>query len=97
MSRWYIFVPPGGAILSHRLQLGEDKKLKLQIFVDKWCLDVIVNDGRLFETRVMYPEHGDDGVEIYAIDGSVKVESINAWMLKKFYGRKTNLKIAKLK
>lgn len=79
---------PGGDPIPFKL--GKDKKLKLQIFVDKWCLDVVVNDGRLFETRVMYHEFGDDGVEVYAKEGGIKIRSLNAWKMKKIYGRESN-------
>ncbi len=64
---------------------SSEKRLKLQVFLDKSVLEVFANDGRACITRVIYPEEHDQGIELFASGGLAKVESFDVWRMKSIW------------
>ncbi|MDP6524987.1 MAG: glycoside hydrolase family 32 protein [Kiritimatiellia bacterium] len=67
------------------LKPGEGKTLKLHVFIDKSVLEVFINDGETSVTRVEYPGEKDLGVSVFAENGSVTLESLDAWEMKSIW------------
>jgi beta-fructofuranosidase len=65
--------------------VSSEKRLKLQVFLDRSVLEVFANDGRACVTRVIYPEEQDMGIELFANGGLAKVESIDVWQMKSIW------------
>jgi len=62
-------------------KLKPNESLKLQIFVDKSVVEVFAND-RQAVMRNIYPTRKDSqGVSLFSIGGSTRVESIEAWTM----------------
>ena len=53
--------------------------LKLHVFLDKSVLEVFINDGLTSVTRVVYPGEKDFGVSVFAENGRVSLQSLDAW------------------
>lgn len=56
--------------------------IELRIFVDRSSLEVFVNDGQTVMTSRIYPKTTSLGVSLFAKEGKVAVEAIQAWKLK---------------
>jgi beta-fructofuranosidase len=56
-----------------------EKQLELYLFLDKSVLEVFANGGRASITRIIYPSAADLGIEIFATNGSARVESLDIW------------------
>ncbi|MDP6545940.1 MAG: GH32 C-terminal domain-containing protein [Phycisphaerae bacterium] len=67
------------------LKLGEDKTLKLHVFIDKSVLEVFINDGATSVTRVDYPGDKDLGVSVFAENGAATLKSLDAWHMKSIW------------
>jgi beta-fructofuranosidase len=65
--------------------VSTEKRLKLQVFLDRSVLEVFANDGRACITRVVYPEEHDQGIELFATGGLAKVESFDVWRMKSIW------------
>jgi fructan beta-fructosidase len=62
--------------------LGDTKRVKLHIFVDRSSVEVFANDGEKIMTDRIYPPPGSTGVELYSVGGDGKVMSLTVWQLK---------------
>ena len=62
--------------------LGDTKRVKLHIFVDRSSVEVFANDGEKVMTDRVYPPPGSTGIELYATGGAGKVVSLTIWQLK---------------
>ena len=71
----------GGTEVPLKLE-AHGKTLKLHVFIDKSVLEVFVQDGATSVTRVEYPGEEDLGVSVFAEDGGVTLESLDAWEMK---------------
>jgi len=60
---------------------GNQKSLKLRIFIDRSVLEVYAN-GRACLTKVIYPGERDLGLGLFASGGSAKLKSLSIWPLK---------------
>lgn len=58
------------------------KKISFRIFLDKGIIDALTNDGKVFESRVVYPPLEDLGVEVFSEGGRVELISLEAWEMK---------------
>ncbi len=65
------FLYPG--IYDATVDLTQDSKLKLHIFVDKSVIDVYCNDGMVLGTMMVYPDSTCDKAKIYSIGGDTYV------------------------
>ena len=66
-------------------KLNENEKtLKLHVFLDKAIMEVYVN-GRACYSRLMEAGLEDNGVEVFAQGGTVKVKSIDVWEMNSIY------------
>jgi fructan beta-fructosidase len=59
----------------------EDGVLHLQIFVDTCSVEVFGNNGRVVISDLIFPGANDNGLEVYALRGSVQVLSLDVWEL----------------
>jgi fructan beta-fructosidase len=58
----------------HASQLKlEDGELRLQIFVDQSSVEVFAQHGRTVLTDLIFPSPDSDGLEVYAVGGTVEV------------------------
>ena len=62
--------------------LGDAKRLRLHVLLDKSVMEVFINDGRDCVTRVNYPGEDDLGISAFAEGGSVTIKSLDAWQMK---------------
>jgi len=63
--------------------LGDTKRVKLHIFVDRSSVEVFANDGEKVMTNRIYPPPGSTGIEVY---GAGRVVSLTVWQLKSVWG-----------
>jgi fructan beta-fructosidase len=59
----------------------QDKKLKLQILVDKSSVEVFGNDGKVALTDLFFPEAGTNQFSIFTEKGKVTVTHLKIWDL----------------
>jgi beta-fructofuranosidase len=57
------------------------REIVFRVFLDKGLLDVCVDDGRVFESRVHQAPLADLGVEVFAESGDATLLSLEAWTL----------------
>ena len=55
------------------------------MFLDKSVLELFINDGATSVTRVDYPGDKDLGVSVFAENGRVTLESLDAWDMKSIW------------
>lgn len=69
-------------------------KVKMRIFVDRSSVEVFGNDGQRVLTDLIFPDQSSNGLEVYASNGFVKLNSLTIHPLKKIWGQspfKSNL------
>jgi fructan beta-fructosidase len=54
-------------------------KIRLQLLFDNSSLEVFVNGGEKVYTTLLFPEKGPAGVSIFAENGDIKIDSLQAW------------------
>lgn len=59
----------------------EQTKLRLHIFIDSCSLEVFVQHGEVVFTTLIFPEHGADALELYALGGRVELSQLSIWTL----------------
>jgi fructan beta-fructosidase len=64
----------------------EGKELQLHIFVDQSSLEVFAQNGRTVLTDLIYPSFNSDGLEVYAVGGTVEVTA-QIWELNSSIGQ----------
>jgi fructan beta-fructosidase len=62
-----------------------DRRLKLHILVDTSSIEVFAGEGEAVITDLIFPGAKDQGLEIYALQGSVKLISLNISPLKSIW------------
>ncbi|KAA6452135.1 glycoside hydrolase family 32 protein [Bacillus swezeyi] len=62
-------------------------KVKMRIFVDRSSVEVFGNDGRQVITDIILPDQSSKGLEVYASNGFVKLNSMTIHPLKKIWGK----------
>ena len=63
------------------LEPTEDGKVKLHLFVDRSSVELFANDGKRVMTNRIFPSEGSDGLEIYAMNGKVTLDSLEVYKL----------------
>ncbi|MFO3787537.1 glycoside hydrolase family 32 protein [Bacillus mojavensis] len=61
-------------------------KIKMRIFVDRSSVEVFGNDGQQVLTDIILPDRSSKGLELYAVNGRVKVNSLTIHPLNKVWG-----------
>ena len=56
-------------------------RLRLRVLLDRCSVEVFVDDGEVVLTELIFPSPPSDGLCLYAIAGTVAVESLDAWAL----------------
>jgi len=64
---------------------GENKTLKVQVFLDRSVMEVFVNGGRAAVTRVEYPGEEDLGIGVFAEGGKATLKSLDVWQMKSIW------------
>jgi beta-fructofuranosidase len=59
--------------------------LQLHIFLDRSSIELFANHGSTAITKRIYPDPSALGMEIFSIDGSVKVKSLDVWELESIW------------
>jgi len=65
-----------------RVNLAENGKLKLHIFIDTCVVEVFANDGYAAMSNNIYPKPDHKGLKIFSHGGKVELESLDIWKLK---------------
>ncbi|MDZ5721804.1 GH32 C-terminal domain-containing protein, partial [Bacillus sp. SXabc123] len=60
--------------------------IKMHIFVDRSSVEVFGNDGQQVITDIILPDRSSKGLELYAVNGGVKLKSLTIYPLKKVWG-----------
>ncbi|MCY8387814.1 GH32 C-terminal domain-containing protein [Bacillus inaquosorum] len=60
--------------------------IKMRIFVDRSSVEVFGNDGQQVITDIILPDRSSKGLELYAVNGGVKLISLTIYPLKKVWG-----------
>jgi fructan beta-fructosidase len=60
-------------------------RIRICLLVDTSSVEVFGNDGEAVITDLIYPEPGDQGLEIYAVNGSVRLVSMELSPLKSIW------------
>lgn len=61
-------------------------KVKMRIYVDRSSVEVFGNDGRQVITDIILPDRSSKGLEVYASNGFVKLNSMTVHPLKNVWG-----------
>ncbi len=61
-------------------------KIKLRIFVDRSSVEVFGNDGQKVLTDIILPNLSSKDLEVYAVNGSAKINSLTVHKLNKVWG-----------
>lgn len=59
----------------------EDGRIKLQIFMDRSSIELFANNGLKTVTNRIYPKPDSLGIKLFARNGEVSLESLDAWKL----------------
>jgi fructan beta-fructosidase len=65
----------------HSGPIQQTSSVKLQIFVDRSSVEVFANNGEVTLTDRIYPLRHSEGIELYSLNGSGKIESLSIWKL----------------
>lgn len=65
-----------------RTQLHTDEVLSLRVFIDRSSIEIFINEGQATMTSRIYPENEMLGVEVFAENGTAKINDFNFWKLK---------------
>lgn len=78
------YTPSSGNVTagSVRTVMGRDKKIDLRVFLDKHVMEVFVNGGSVAIFTTVKANRQDLGVEVFAQDGEVTLDSLKAWPLR---------------
>lgn len=60
----------------------ENKRVKMQIFIDSSSVEVFGNEGKGIITSLIFPDPASDKLEIYANNGNVRLVSLDIYELK---------------
>ncbi|WP_228552277.1 GH32 C-terminal domain-containing protein [Gracilibacillus salitolerans] len=72
--------------------LPENKRIKLNIFVDNASVEVFANDGKSVFSDVIFPKATSRGVSFYTEDGAVNIVSLKVHTLNDIWNRDINEK-----
>ena len=65
----------------------ESGRVKLHVLVDWSSVELFANDGRVSVTDQIFPKPSSDGVALYAVGGTARLVSLDAWPLRSAWGR----------
>ena len=68
------------------LMPSDDGMVKMHLFVDRSSVEVFGNDGYLTMSNRIFPDQSKDGVEVYAIGGTVTLRSLDIWPVESIWG-----------
>ena len=72
------------------VELGQNKIVSLQIFIDHSSIEVFINNGEAVITNRIYPDPDSTAYELYAVGGSMEVPAFNAWALHSIWPEPAN-------
>ena len=68
------------------LMPSDDGIVKMRIFVDHSSVEVFGNDGYVTMSNRIFPDQRKDGVEVYAVGGTVTLRSLDVWPVESIWG-----------
>ena len=71
------------------LMPSDNGTIKMRIFVDHSSVEVFGNDGYVTMSNRIFPDQQKDGVEVYAIGGTVMLRSLDIWPVKSIWEQST--------
>lgn len=69
------------------LMPSDDGIVRMHIFVDHSSVEVFGNDGYVTMSNRIFPDQNKDGVEVYAIGGTVTLRSLDVWPVESIWGK----------
>lgn len=70
------------------LELGEDGRLKLHLFVDRSSVEVFAGDGETVMTDQIFPDPSRSGLELYASGGAARLVQLILYRLQSIHTAK---------
>ena len=67
------------------LMPSDDGIVRMRIFVDRSSVEVFGNDGYVTMSNRIFPDQRKDGVEVYAIGGTVTLRSLDVWPMESIW------------
>ncbi|WP_094550651.1 glycoside hydrolase family 32 protein [Petroclostridium xylanilyticum] len=68
-----------------KVEISNNKTLKLHIFIDRISVEVFVNEGKVVMSSNIYPSPSSQGIDIFSHGGTVKMISLDVWQLKSIW------------
>lgn len=65
--------------------------VKLHLLIDRSVIDIFGNDGLTWNCGFFKADRRDQGIELYAKEGTVKLISFDCWELQGIYGKNENI------
>lgn len=59
----------------------QNGRVRMHVFVDVGSVEVFGGHGETVITDLIFPKSDSDGVSVYAVDGNVKLRSLEAWTM----------------
>ena len=53
--------------------------VKFDIFVDTSSIEIFMNDGRVAQSALIYPEAANVGVELFSVNGTTTLRKLTVW------------------
>ncbi|WP_100406880.1 glycoside hydrolase family 32 protein [Bacillus solitudinis] len=70
----------------HAVKLTSSKEsIRLHLFIDKSSVELFFNDGEVVMTDLIFPKEDSKELELYVIDGEVKVISLEVYSLRSIW------------
>ncbi|WLR51024.1 glycoside hydrolase family 32 protein [Bacillus tianshenii] len=63
----------------------EGNTVKLHLYVDRSSVELFANNGQKVMTNRIFPSDKSNGLEIYALEGSVKIKSLQIYKMKSMW------------
>ncbi len=61
------------------LMPSDSGTVRMHVYVDRSSVEVLGNDGYVSMSNRIFPDQSQDGVEVYAIGGTVTLQSLDIW------------------
>jgi fructan beta-fructosidase len=68
----------------------QNEKVRFHIFLDRSSVEVFGNDGQVVITELVFPTLDSKGIQLYSLNGSVKLVSLDIWELGTTWQRSRN-------
>ena len=72
---------PAFAGVHRALLTPRERKIRLQVFLDTCTAEVFGNEGRAVISDLIFPDHGELSLQLYADEGDMHLHALDIWAL----------------